>query len=148
MKLMAIDPGASGGIAWTGSGETTTAVKMPQGMTEQCNMIRGMAALGYTTAIIEKVGTVMPGNGKVGTATFARHCGHLEAACYLCGVSVIQVAPAKWMREVCGELPKDKLARKHAIKERMARRYPTASVTLSTADALGLLTWGLDNART
>jgi hypothetical protein len=47
------------------------------------------------------------------------------------------------MKSVMGEVPKDKKERKNKIKELMARKYPHLKVTLSTSDALGILTWGM-----
>jgi len=76
---------------------------------------------------------------------FARHCGQIEAALYALGVSFEDVAPGVWMRSM-GKLPKDKGARKRAIRELMARRYPHLKVTLKTADALGILTWWMGRA--
>jgi hypothetical protein len=51
---------------------------------------------------MEKVFTNVPGN-HVGTAcTFARHCGHLEAALYVLGIPFTEVAPAMWMKKTRG----------------------------------------------
>jgi len=138
-QVIAIDPGASGGLAWYDGLSVQTAA-MPEGMTAQVDLLRSLAAQGYRTAIIERVGGYMPGNSGPAAAKFARHCGHLEAACYTLGIAVEQVAPQTWMKCI-GALPKDKKDRKNAIKEAMARRYPYLDVTLKTADALGILTW-------
>ena len=62
------------------------------------------------------------------------------------GVPMREVAPGVWMRTL-GKLPSEKGARKRAIRELMARRYPQLGVTLKTADALGILTWELEAAR-
>lgn len=73
-----------------------------------------------------------------GACTFARHCGHLEAALYALGIPFTEVAPGVWMKRL-GALPKDKRERKAMIRELMARRYPHLEVTLRTADALALV---------
>lgn len=139
VKVIAIDPGASGGIAIHVDG-VTYAEAMPEGMTEQVDFLRErVAGIPGLSAIMEKVGFWMPGDHPMSACKFARHCGHLEAALYALGVRVLQVLPAKWQKTVCGTLPKEKAARKQAIKEEMARRYPELRVTLSTADALGIL---------
>ena len=143
--LIAIDPGASGGIAWTENGDPRCE-KMPEGMTAQADLIQSIVMAEVNrgmTAIIERVGTYMPGNSGPAAATFARHCGHLEAILYMCGVSTEQVLPNKWMKSIMGEVPKDKKDRKNKIKGLMARKYLHLKVTLSTSDALGILTWGL-----
>jgi len=139
--MIAIDPGAAGGLAYDEDGEIK-AVPTPESMTEQVDLIRKLAAEGHDKCIIENVGYHMPGNSATATAKFARHCGHLEAACYAFGISVEYVAPQKWMKAL-GTWSKEKRERKAQIKEAMARRYPHLSVTLKTADALGIYTWGM-----
>jgi hypothetical protein len=64
---------------------------------------------------MEKVGGYQPGNSGPAAATFARHCGHLEAALYLLGVPVITVLPAKWMRVIGVPAKLEKGERKNAI---------------------------------
>ena len=137
--LIAIDPGASGGIAWRTADGTVTAVPMPEGMTAQVDFLRGLVTqLPGAEAVMEKVGTYVPGNHVGSACTFARHCGHLEAALYAVGIPFREVAPQVWMKKL-GALPKDKKARKAAIREQMQRRCPAIAVTLATADAIALL---------
>lgn len=138
--IIAIDPGASGGIAWRDKDGVVDAEPMPEGMTAQVDFLRSLAAsLPGAEAVIEKVGYWMPGDHPNSATKFARHCGHLEAALYTLAVPFVSVAPAVWMKKL-GTLPKEKAERKRAIKEEMQRRYPSLTVTLLTADALGLLT--------
>jgi hypothetical protein len=114
---------------------------MPEGMTAQIDEIRAIHAQNRLgVAIVEKTGGYMPGNSGPAAATFARHCGRLEAALYCLGIPTEQVAPAKWMKAL-GTWPADKQDRKRAIRDEMQRRYPHLTVTLKTADALALLTW-------
>ena len=141
--MIAIDPGAAGGIAYTDEDGNVQAIPMPEGMTEQIEAIQMLRANGHLKCIMENVGFHMPGNSATATAKFARHCGHLEAACYAFGISVEYVAPQKWQREAFIGLSKDKKERKAQIKEAMARRYPHLTVTLKTADALGIYTYGI-----
>lgn len=144
MTVLTIDPGAEGGLAWTDQEGTTHAERMPEGMTAQADRLRALAVeLPGVVAVIEKVGTYMPGNAGPAAATFARHCGHLEAILYMAGVPTEQVAPGVWQRSL-GALPKDKADRKRSVRELMARRFPALVVTLKTADALGMLTWATE----
>ena len=161
--IITIDPGASGGIAWKHHG-AVRVWPMPKGMTAQVDLLREMAESGpdLPLAIVENVGTYMPGNSGPAAATFARHCGHLDATLYCLGIAVYaNPTPQTWMKAlghgVTRHLPPGikvmpekarakaradaKRANKQAIKEDMARRYPHLTVTLATADALGLLTW-------
>lgn len=136
---IAIDPGASGGIAWRDADATVHAEPMPDGMTAQVDFLRSLAAsLPGAEAVIEKVGWWMPGDHPNSATKFARHCGHIEAALYALAVPFVAVAPAVWMKKI-GTLPKEKSDRKKAIREEMQRRFPHLSVTLKTADALGIL---------
>ena len=144
--ILCVDPGASGGFAVRGAGGAISAAPMPEGMTAQLDTIRAMAAYNPgLTAILEKVGFHRPGNSAVSTAKFARHCGHLEAALYSFGVPFEEVAPRTWMKAL-GALPADKTARKNAIKENVARRFPHLTVTLKTADALGMLIYAMNRS--
>jgi len=147
MNILAIDPGASGGLAWNDVDGTVHAEPMPVGMTAQADKIREIILSRVTSAIecvIEKVGGYMPGNSGPAAAKFARHCGNLEAILYCYGVPTYQVSPQKWMKAL-GPFPKDKKERKNAIKEKMGRLYPHLSVTLKTADALGLFTYTIED---
>ena len=139
--ILCIDPGASGGMAIFGLDGCVEAVPMPEGMTAQIDAIRHIAVTNPgLKAVIENVGFHRPGNSAVATAKFARHVGHIEAALYTLGVPTITVTPTKWMAAL-GSLPADKTARKNAIKENVARRFPHLTVTLKTADALGMMVW-------
>jgi hypothetical protein len=144
--ILCIDPGASGGLALLNHESIIDAFPMPDGMTGQIDAIRHIAATNPgIMAVLEKVGFHRPGNSAVSTAKFARHCGHLEAALYSAGVPFEEVAPGVWMKSL-GALPADKTARKNAIKEQVARRFPHLAVTLKTADALGMLVWAMQRS--
>lgn len=138
MNIMAIDPGAGGGIAWLSEGEIR-AVPMPEGMTWQGDAMRSICAEGkINVAYMERVGGYVPGNSGPASVKFARHCGNIEAILFMLCVPTVQVAPQTWMKTM-GALPKEKSDRKRAIKEVVSRRFPHLSVTLKTADALGIL---------
>jgi hypothetical protein len=140
--IIAIDPGVNGGIAVIDSDGVEFADPMPDGMTAIIDRLRDWRGeLGINgVAVVENVGGYVPGNSGPAACSFARHVGNIEAALYCIGIPVERVAPATWQRAL-GTWPKDKQERKRAIKEAMARRYPHLSVTLKTADALGILTW-------
>lgn len=142
MNKLAIDPGVNGGIAWVDCDGVVRSVPMPEGMSAQADFIRQLRVmLSHFEAIMEKTGTYQPGNSGPGAATFARHCGNIEAILYCYGIPTIQVTPQKWQKLMF--LPKDKMERKRKIREEMARRHPHLHVTLKTADALAILEWGL-----
>ena len=139
--LIAIDPGAHGGIAWRFEGEPVDAIRMPSGMTDIHSKLQEIASVQRVTRVlIEKTGTYRKGNTGPGAVKFARHCGHLEALVYGMCLSCRQIAPNQWMKSFLGAVPKDKRERKLKIKEQAQLLYPHLAVTLLTADALGLLT--------
>lgn len=161
-RLLAIDPGAQGGMAWRDSAGIVRAQPMPEGMTAQIDAIRALRATDHIEeAIMENVGGYMPGNAGPGAVTFARHIGNLEGALYALGVPMRKpVAPQTWQKHygfsVTRHLPpsykamedgkdkkrvRDQAAREHKreIREQMQRACPHLSVTLNTADALAIL---------
>ncbi len=143
MRILAIDPGANGGFAWTDEDGVIQAARMPEGMTAQIDLMREIRTKSPSmVAVIEKVGGYMPGNSGPAAATFARHCGNLEAALYCLDLPTTRVVPNKWQKAL-GSWPEDKADRKRAIKEEMQRRFPHLSVTLCTADALGILCYAM-----
>lgn len=150
MLLIAIDPGASGGIAvYNYDNKYTAVLKMPDTPKDIYEVLRGIRNITTVIgeiqcrAIVEKVGFHVQGNNASSSCKFARHCGQLEMALIAAGIPFEEVTPQKWMKPMT--LPKDKTARKNAIKDAMQRRYPDIKVTLWNADALGILTWALDN---
>lgn len=139
VKLVAIDPGASGGLAWQDSDGVVHAENLPEGMTAIVDRFRALiVTVPGIVAVMEKVGYWMPGDHPNSAAKFARHCGQLESMLYSLGIPFTEIGPGVWMRKL-GVLPKDKAERKRAIKELMSRQYPHIKVTLGTADALALL---------
>jgi len=146
-SVIAIDPGASGGLAWVTEDGVIRAERMPDGMTAIVDRLRELGCeLPDCSAVVEKVGQWVPGDHPNAATKFARHCGNVEATLYALGVPFREVAPGVWMRSL-GKLPSEKAARKRAIRELMARRYPHLKVTLKTADALGILTWEMEKER-
>jgi len=167
--VIAIDPGASGGLAWRDNHKISHAEPMPEGMTAQVDRLRALAAeMPGLRAIRENVGDYYPGNAGPGAVAFGGHCQGLDYALYALGVPQLkQVAPQTWQKangwSVRKHLPdgykampestkdernakkrvRDAAVRKHKneIRDAMQRRYPHLVVTLKTADALAILAW-------
>lgn len=149
--IAAIDPGSNGGIAWRDANGIVHCANMPESLKEKDELF---ADIQPSYVYLEKTGEYMPGNSGPAAVTFARHCGQLEGLLVGCGVPFEAISPQVWQK-MFGALPKApknatakqkaeaKRARKNAIKDAMQRRYPDLKITLNTADALALLTWGL-----
>lgn len=149
IPIIAVDPGANGGIAWIDGDGVTHTEYMPPTYTDLADFMRSLKVNlvpDMANGVIEKVGGYVPGNSGPSAAKFARHCGHIEMLFYCLGISTKFVAPSVWQRKL-GSLPKDKKDRKNAIKQMMAARFPHINVTLKNADALGLLATEIDHGR-
>jgi len=140
--LIAIDPGASGGIASIGRDGRLTLTKMPETPADILGYMIGFST--SSLAYIEKVGSSRPGNAAKAMTTFARHCGHLEMALLAARIPAKEVTPQKWMKWL-GIPPGLELKdRKNRIKAAMQKRWPSVTVTLWNADALAILTYAMD----
>lgn len=147
MLIIAIDPGATGGLALynTLKSETPVVTKMPGTPLDIFEFLQGARTMNRdAVAVVEKINTAAFGFSAPSTiAKLNRHIGHLEMALLALNMPIIEVTPQKWMKHL-GKLPKDKGARKSAIKDQMQRRYPLVKLTLWNADALGILTWYME----
>lgn len=143
MSIVAIDPGANGGMAFF-DGETVRAFKMPDTYPGILDALRELRLeVPAVRAVVEKAGQHVAGNNASASCKFARHVGHLEMALYAANIPQhTPVHPRTWQRSL-GTLPKDKSERKRRIKELMQAQYPYLDVTLWNADALGILTWAM-----
>lgn len=161
--LIAIDPGANGGIAWITDGGATKCADMPDTPKDIFDLLQdiidGCQGAG---CMIEQVGGYMPGNSGPAAAKFARHCGHLDMALLALGVSHSSILPAKWEHWFIGKpvypkipaetkpadrrriLADRKRERKNKIKAKAQAMFPGVRVTLKTADALGMLAYAVD----
>jgi hypothetical protein len=143
-RIIAIDPGASGGIAeFSSCGQHVTAFKMPE-LSDLRDYLEAVATASSMEgvpllAVLEQVGGYIGGNATPGSAmfNFGRGVGHIEGLLAAYHVRTELVRPQVWQKGlpgIAGE--KDKATRKRALKENAARLFPNLKVTLSTADAL------------
>jgi hypothetical protein len=143
--LIAIDPGASGGIALRDPHGAVEVHKMPGTPRDILDLLDDLtiqdAKMADLQAVVENVGGYRPGNSAPSAVKFARHCGHLDMALIASEIPHERVAPSVWMWAVLKTVPSDKTERKNAIKMEMQRLYPKIKVTLWSADALGMLTY-------
>lgn len=146
--IIAIDPGINGGIATLDEDGIVRAIPMPDGMTSIIDTLRNeRAQLGPSVrAVIENVGQYRPGNSGPSAVNFARHVGNIESALYCLCIPTEKVTPQKWQKSLA-TFSKEHDERKKQIKELMARRHPDLTVTLKTADALGILAWAMKGTK-
>jgi hypothetical protein len=143
-RPIAIDPGANGGIAWRDKDGTVRAIKMPDSLPSlvlELQSARLKVGSSFSHFVVEQVGSSMPGNSARASTTFARHCGAIDGIVAAIGASISYAPPKVWMKAIGIPPGMEKAARKNEIKRLMQEKHPHLRVTLSTADALGILAW-------
>lgn len=147
--VIGIDPGSKGGIAVLDmDGNVMFVGKMPETQQDILDCLRkfsGTELFGSeAVCYLEKVGTGMPGQSSSATATFARHCGHLEMALLALGIKTNDVTPNKWEKSYQLGKSSDcsKTEWKNKLKAKAQQLFPKEKVTLAVCDALLLAEYG------
>lgn len=141
-KLIAIDPGQSGGIAWRDNDGQIHCVPMPPTEGEVLEQLREIGFIN-ATAYLEEVGGFC-GVGQPGSAMFkfGRGFGFLLGVLQASFVRVELVKPQKWQKHFSLGTTKEaggKTAWKNKLKTKACQLFPDQNVTLKTADALLLM---------
>jgi hypothetical protein len=165
-RLVAIDPGRSGGIAWLDWLGDIHAEPMPAAQIPKLNKIRAVIAEQLPSlVIVEDVGYHRHGNSAQSSAALARDVGGIEATVRAMGCEIYWLPPKVWAKAPPFDLlPKfqrlpacteDKLKqkakrdhdrrRKNLIKRMMAEHHPACRMTLATADAVAMIHWALQS---
>lgn len=146
--VIAVDPGASGGIAELKGGEITL-IKMP----DNDGLLSFFENNPSSHYLVENVGFHVKGNSAPRSVTFARHCERIRAYLDALHYQYQLVLPKKW--QSIYDLPHGlsaeiKAERKREVKRLMIEKYTkgvSGKITLNTADALGILDWYLTDGR-
>jgi len=163
--IIAIDPGLSGGIAWSDHNVRGEAVKMPdtpKGILDYLQYLKsiyeGNPSADGCICYLEDVHS-MPKQGVKSMWTFGEHYGALQAILLCLGIPMKTVTPNTWQKAIGASRPKPpkdatpsqreaaKREGKHNIKRIVEARFPTLQVTLKTADALGILIYAIEKER-
>ena len=139
-RILAIDPGMSGGLAHYGpSGVTLDA--MPATDADVRDLV--LDRLGVTDVVyVEKVGGYVGGKGAPGSAMFhfGRNVGFIHGLIASTKTRVIEVAPQRWQKTIqAGTKATHGTRWKAHLKQIAQQRHPRLSITLKTADALLIL---------
>jgi len=139
-RILAIDPGLSGGLAHYGpSGVTLDA--MPATDADVRDLV--LDRLGVSDVVfIEKVGGYVGGKGAPGSAmfNFGRNVGFIHGLIASTKTRVIEVPPQRWQKTLqCGVKATYGTGWKGHLKQIAQQRHPRLSITLKTADALLIL---------
>lgn len=145
-RLIAIDPGRSGGIVYDSVGVGLICKKMPETEGEIAGVITAACAYGSQEAYVEEVGgycgAALPGSAMF---NFGRNFGFILGVLAARGIRVNLVKPQKWQKHFgLGTVKASggKTAWKNKLKQKAQQLYPTADVTLKVADALLIYEYG------
>lgn len=149
-RILAIDPGASGGVAWIDADGLAHCRKMPDTpgdvlallITIKTQVLCNVAAV----CVLEEVGGFV-GKGQPGSSMFkfGRGFGFLEGALMALGYRVELAKPQKWQKVFSlgtASACENKTQWKNKLKSEAQRRFPYCDVTLATSDALLILEYG------
>lgn len=141
MKIIGIDPGANGAIAWITDGKPCVE-KMPdtlQDLWELLISISMNASTGGTGihAYIEQVHS-SPQMGVKSAFTFGNGFGHLEMALTAAGIPFTRIRPQVWQKELGCMTKGDK----NVTKRKAQELFPSMKVNHYVADALLIAHYG------
>lgn len=160
LVLVAVDPGAHGGIVVGTSPTEFTAIGMPELDGDRITWLQDhLKDARHCIAFIEQVGGYIAGNESPGSAmfNFGDNAGFIRGALMMAGARIEMVSPQKWQKFfnvrkpiVVGGRQSLTPARQAAIKrewknrlkDRAQKLFPKAKVTLETADALLIYEYG------
>ncbi len=166
--IIAIDPGASGAIAWCKTGDSTAhVVPMPETRRDTIDALKQIAEQKENGDNIvcyhEKINPFIPDGGASQMFAFGANVERCGCIIETLGIRLIEIAPKKWQGELGlgksnrirgpkkGEATNDeikaaksvnareKTAWKNKLKAEAQRRFPDLRVTLKTCDALLIL---------
>lgn len=143
VTLIAVDPGASGGIAiYSASCTSADPYKSDEQVAALVrNLVDNDTCQGDVIAYMEQVqgfiGKEQPGSSMF---NFGNNYGFYRGLFHALGIPLRLIPPQKWMRRIVpGVIGMEKGERKRALKQFAQSRYPKLEVTLLTADSLVLL---------
>ena len=140
MRMIAIDPGVNGGIAWKDV-DGFRAVKMPETDGDIISTLRNLQAAGAQTVVMELPAKAIFGAGHSSLAVLHRNVGFIQGVAMSLGFALLMVPPKKWQKVIGFQKRPGEEQRvwKNRLKEEAQRRFPSVKVTLNNADALLIL---------
>lgn len=140
--MIAIDPGANGGLAGRNTDGSVWSCRMPATEGDLLSLLKQKRTEGATAVHLENIvkfaGTNMPSSAM---AVYASSWGFCKGVLMALGYSVILVNPKEWQKKLSLGVATglSKTEWKNKLKAEAQRIYPDQDVTLATADALLML---------
>lgn len=154
--VVAIDPGASGGVAVSAFGKTVCHT-MPATQGDVLELLRdikdGADVEGAECECVLEEVNGFAGKAQPGSAMFkfGEGYGFLKGVVQALGIKLELVRPQVWQKAFSlGTAARcaSKSEWKNKLKAEAQRRFPKLPVTLATADALLILEWSMGRKRT
>ena len=139
-RILAIDPGMSGGLAHFANNRVTLEPMPATDGDIREVMINYLSQ--SDVVYVEKVGGYIGGKGAPGSAmfNFGRNVGFLHGLIASMNTRVIEVAPKRWQKTLqCGVKATYGTGWKSHLKGLAQQRQPGVLITLKTADAVLIL---------
>lgn len=140
--ILAIDPGASGGIAISLEGSSPSFTNMPETVHDLVDLLEGVAieaSNGTAHAYLEQVGGYIGGMGAPGSAmfNFGQNYGQIIGILAAYKIPFTLVRPQKWQGALSLGNSKGitKTEWKNKLKAKAQQLFPSNKITLATADA-------------
>lgn len=148
MITIAIDPGKSGGIAYSLDDGECHSIPMPETPGDILETLRTIKAISgpsiecYLESCVKYAGKEQSGSAAI---VYGRNYGFIEGVIQTLGIKLHLVRPQEWQKVL--KLGKRNGATttvwKNKLKAQAQRLFPTEKVTLKTADALLILEYAL-----
>jgi hypothetical protein len=140
--IVAIDPGASGGIAISLEGSAPSFTHMPETVHDLAELLGSVAieaSNGNAHAYLEQVGGYVGGAGAPGSAmfNFGQNYGQIIGILAAYQIPFTLVRPQKWQGALSLGNSKgmSKTEWKNKLKAKAQQLFPSSKITLATADA-------------
>ena len=138
--IIAIDPGASGGIVHgLAPYKEPVAVTMPETVHDLAEVLRSASFEGQTHAFVELVGGYAGGVGAPGSAmfNFGQNFGQILGILAAFKIPFTLVRPQAWQKALSLGTSKGltKTEWKNKLKAKAQQLYPNNKITLATSDA-------------
>ena len=141
-RIIAIDPGASGGIAIYDDGEVTVH-KMPE---TPKDILTLLSIYRYNAVCFMEKVHAMPKQGVTSVWNFSANFHHLEMALLANEIPCELITPRTWMKTMgLGTRGDDKGAWKNKLKAKAQQLYPSIKITLWNADPLLILHYAINS---
>jgi len=138
MNAFAIDPGASGGIAYYSDGWASCDA-MPDTVVDLADKLRRLFVAGNQTCVLEEI-PLHAGPNAAAMIKLGIRYGECRGILATLGVKVVTLPPKKWQAALGLGVKASHGARwKAHLKERSQALFPHLKVTLKVADALLIL---------